>query len=89
MLDFFEDLGAQYELKSGVDDGVDIVGVFLFAAVVEEDIDDFEAEELEVEEVGVASGGRLPFLPAHDPVDEGNEVIQAVGQNQIIPVDSE
>ena len=89
MLDFFEDLGAENELEGGVNDGVDVIGVVLLATVVEKDVDNFEAEELEVKEVGVSGGGGLFFLPANDPVDKGNEVVEPVGHNQIIAVDSQ
>lgn len=76
ILDFLEDLRAKNELESSVDDGVDIFCVFLFASMVEKDVDDLEAEELEIEEIVIA---RFFFLLGDDPVDEGNEVIEPVG----------
>lgn len=88
VFDFFEDLGAENELESGVDNGVDVIGVVLLAAMIEKDVDNFKAEELKVKKVGVAGGWGLFFLPANNPVDEGNKVVESIGQNQIIAVDS-
>lgn len=43
VLDFFKNLRTENELKGGVDYRIDVVGVLLFTAVIEEDIDDFKA----------------------------------------------
>ena len=43
--------------------------------MVEKDVDDLEAEELEIKEIVIA---RFFFLLGDDPVDEGNEVIEPV-----------
>ena len=68
VLDFFEYLGAQDQLKGGVDDGVDIICVLLSTAMVQKHVDYFEAEELEIVK---ASGTELfLILFSDEPVDE-------------------
>ena len=44
--------------------------------MVEKDVNDLEAEALEIEEIVIAG---FFFLLGDDPVDEGNEVIESVG----------
>lgn len=86
---FFEYLRAQDQLQCGINDGVDVFGVFLFAAVVEEDVDHLEAEELDVVEEGVPGDVGALLLLTHDPVDQGDQIIKSVGQDEIIAVDAQ
>ncbi len=81
VLDFFEDLGAQNELEGGIDNGINVFGVFLLAAVVQEYVDDFEAKELEAEETGTSKGWGLSLLSADQPVDQGDQVVESVCEN--------
>lgn len=86
VFDFFEYLGTKDQLQGGVDDRIHVVGVFLSTAVVEEDVDDLEAEELEV--VQTFGGDLLFILFADEPVDQGDQVVEPVGKYQVIPVDT-
>lgn len=86
VFDFFEYLRAKDQLQSGVNDRIDVVGIFLSTAMIEEDVDDLEAEELEV--VQTFGGDLLFILFADEPVDEGDQVVESVGKYQVIPVDT-
>lgn len=57
--------------------------------MVEQNIDDLEAHELEIVEMTVAHRVGSFLLLSDGPIDERDKIIESVSQNQVVPIDTE
>lgn len=57
--------------------------------MIEENVDNFKAQELQIIQMNFP-GSPWPFLLlANDPVNKRNKIIKPVGENQVVPINTQ